>query len=345
MENQTISRKQLYALACIFLFAPFVILDEQLNEDEKIFISWYKKFWNFILLYLWVVVGVYLLNSLILKNIFLSKIISFLPIWAVILMIFWIIKIFQSKHIFHETSKITQSSKEIIKNNETIIIDMLIGYNLYVFSKTPDQRYFLKEWVVFSTLMIIFWIFIYFGFPKIFISIIFFFWLFRYISLIANLDFFPQNIKNFINSLFDNNIEQIFAYPKSIFLKFLTFLQHKNISITQLIQFWKMQYSQNWYFYQLQDWKKIYNDFLIVEYMFFLAAILYFWYKYYLFQRYDILFLLFILPLVFLIVRISTCYYFKRLPHIPVFFELTNFLFWLRKILSTKKQKISTNEA
>ena len=347
MENnqtQTISRKQLYALACVFLFSPFVVLDEQLSFEEKYFVAGYKKYWNLILWYLGLILVVYLLNSLVLKNLLLAKIVSYLPIWAVILIIFWVLKIFQKKYIFHETNKFTSDAQQVIETNQNTILDMLVGYNLYTFSKNPENRYFLKEGVFFSSLIIILGIFIYFGLPKILFLIVFFFWLFRLVCLAAGLDFFSQNIKNFVASLFDNNSEQVFAYPKSLFLKVLTFFRHQNIELKKLVDFGKMQYSQNWYFYETVDWKKIYNNFLIVEYGFFALALAYFWYRYYYFQSYDILFLLYVLPLLFILIRVFSCYYFKRLPHIPVFFELTNFLFWISKN-RPKKEKIPTNEA
>lgn len=321
MDNQpNITNKHIRSLAAVMLFAPFLpfILKSwnyELSDEDKIFIWWYIKYW--------IIIDLLILASIVLsiinffnRNIIVYYIKNIMLILWIIMIIIGIFMIFWDKDIFQEKEKINLWYKKIQSWNMDIIFYYLPVYNFYLWY-LDDKDLKSYRWIKESIILLTLWLIIIAISWNIFLNIIvFLLYILRVVSLIWWIDLINDDIKEKLDKLFERNPEEIFGYIKWVVLYVydkITSKTKSNFMLSTYINDAKRQYCVN------IDYT---NKLLIIEYVLLLAWIIYLSRNINIALQFQISWLFYLIPLIIIVWRYLVMLPSKRLPHIPIAYEI-----------------------
>lgn len=297
------------SLSALMFFSPLIQKQikkrSDISKDEKNFIQWFIKIWYMNILML--ILSIWLQIIFYLTNIgFIQSISIITTTILAISLVIWSIYAISGKELIKSNQIVNEINSSQKKIN--IIINYIPLYNIYLRYKkhnfeNPDLV--LKESIlVWSTLLVTLLLFnnekiIWFGITIIVI---------RVITLLNNINFWEKT-KNFVNSLFKKNPEEIRWYViwtiKTIFnKKSLKENINTNKTIFELII--KIEYKQ-----------------ILLEYILLFILGLYLIYYWYINQNISLLF-----SIVFILGRyVVMIIKWKRVPHLPIIKEITSLFF------------------
>lgn len=210
------SDEKMFALASIMLLAPFVAVmmrrpEYELSPQQIDFIRGYVVLWNIIL-------GILLLSFLFFLANYIYWIGSLVYIGYVLafsalaVIFFWIFWVSGSKDLAMLKSSLQQSTQNETQSGRNFIPYYLPIYNIYQWYKYPRtlQNYrWLKEslllWGLFTLLGLL-------GQNIFLMAVIVLIIVFRVISLQVWVDVIKDSYKESIDKVFENNLEEIWAY-------------------------------------------------------------------------------------------------------------------------------------
>lgn len=330
-----VENRHIRALTAIFLLAPIIphILKRwnyDLSDEDIKFIQNYIKYWNILLVFFVIYIILWIFNFLNWYNVFLYYLNYTIILLIVAGIITWIFFIFQDKNIIHAGEKIMEENK-IQAWNIDILFYYIPLYNLflrYYRQKNDESFRWIKESIIFMTLYIFFNLLV----RSALLNFIFLIaYAFRIISLIWGVDIIDNEIKRDLNEMFKKNPEEIFAYIKWSILYLFEKLKAKNLkpntTLSAQIENSKKAYQELNYF-QIDDtksvWGKKTNIILIMEYIILVFLSCSYIYFYVISDlKYDINGLIYSFPFLLLIWRYLLMWNMKKLPHIPVLYEIS----------------------
>lgn len=318
--------KHKFSRAAIMMLAPFVHIllnspDFELTEEDKTFVKWYIKFGYLIIwvLALSAIIGAiwYFIDNLVLYRLFniFSVWISSIWIWLIFV---WIFLVHSEKIIFK--SGIELWYKHIKSWNSDTILYYIPIYNLILWYQNPAQAksyWWLKESIIFWTAFSIIWII---TSSILILLIMLIFMIFRVVSLIWWIDFISDKYKEKLDKLFDKNPEEIFAYVKAPF----------QLVFNKIIKKLNYKHSENTLSQFILETKKEYSNlgttddkYLIAEYVIFLLINIWIFIEYIInIINFDIMWIISILPWLFIIARYISWLYINKVVYIPVIHEI-----------------------
>ncbi len=339
-----IENKHIRALSAIFLLAPIIphVIKRwryDLNKEDIKFINNYIKYWNILLIFfiIYIILGIF--NFLNWYNPFLYYLNYAIILWIVVWIVIWIFYIFQDKNIVKAGEKIIEENK-IKAWNLDIIFYYLPLYNIflrYYGTKNDDNFRWIKE----SIIILTFYIACNLMIRSVFINFVFvIFFAFRIISLVWWVDIISNDIKRELNDFFKKNPEEIFGYIRWSIIYLFEKLKAPNLkpntTLPQEIDKAKKPYQELNYFQNESDnnlsWKK-YNVKIIIEYLILLFLCCSYVYFYLLSDlEYDLYWLIYSFPFLLLVWRYLIMFKWKKLPHIPILYEIADWITKLFKI-------------
>lgn len=324
------SDKHLISLWIIF-FSPASFFYKSIIEhtwikfdsDEIDFIDSYAKFWMIIGI---LVIFFLVLNYFILPNYIEIKLLSdilynvvfYLPYLIFSLIIIWTFYIFSDKKFSLIVINFNNKINHIEPGNLDMIFFYIPLYNIFTWYKDEEYKnnssnYWLKESLIIFWFFILFWIF----FPNSQILVIIcIFLIIRVITLVSWIDFFGEQYKKNISWLFKNNIEEIYWYFIWTFVYIFNYLKNRKIvkNPSFYIEQKKNQYSS------ILDLK--YNNYYLIEYWIFFLIIIIVLYLNYNIVKYEIFWVMYYLPYLFLLFRYLIMIFIWKLVYIPIIHEV-----------------------
>ncbi len=244
-----VQQRHMIALAAILWRAPVLPLflkkwDFEFDKNDQAFINGYIKYgmlviWSLILAGLsWYLSGALGIDSLF-WMFWLFVVIWFVLIFSGVFMVF------SDKFVFQKLDY-KPEYKSISSWNIDLVLNYLPVYNFFIWEYGSDDiesYWWLKESILFWSLWTVFALF---GFQNLglmmFMVIVL---VLRVITLLAGMDFLPDEYKAKLDALFDKNIEEVYGYVKGSILYLISKVKHKGVvskSVFSLIETSKSTY-------------------------------------------------------------------------------------------------------
>ncbi len=327
--------KNLLSFSALCFFAPFVHFflsnkDFWLDQESKDFVKTYIKLWYFNIFYIILIILFYILNLFFPFTIF-EYIYQYGIIPLLILLVLQIIFLLEWKEI--KIISIFNPSKRQWDLFD-IIRAYLPWYNYYIKLSKPNwdswdsKLYFLKEALFLRTIFVLSVIFL----PAIISKIIFLLILFRIISLVVGFDLFSITLKQKINWLFANNVEELRGtLVGSVFFIFDVFKKKVNKdAMPTYLKYAKDKYSN----YYTKEIKEVFWEYIILIIIIVLRILSDFyynhWYLFFDFYKY--------LAIIILLTKCILSLKYNTLTLIPWIHEIVHYikkiiLYFYNKIL------------